>query len=231
MENKMRPRRSSFAIASFLAVLTFNGFAVDVKVVANPSVKTDSISIAELRKIFLAETITFKDGSHVEPVFEREGVVHETFVNSLLKQTSASLHGRYGELVFTGKASMPKSFSSDADVVAYVARTRGAIGYVSASASTDGVKVLDVFEGSKTERRLITRIEPEYPATLRQMGIGGTVRLQVTISPEGNVETVILLGGNPILGETAVKAVKQWVYAAGPAKTTTQITIPFEAPH
>jgi hypothetical protein len=84
----------------------------------------------------------------------------------------------------TGKVSMPKAFNSDAEVIAYVAKTRGAIGYVSASAGTEGVKVLDVtFEGGSRERRLITRVEPEYPETLRQMHIGGIVRLQITISP------------------------------------------------
>ena len=39
---------------------------------------------------------------------------------------------------------MPKTVAVDAEVVAYVAKTKGAIGYVSAEASTTGVKVLDV---------------------------------------------------------------------------------------
>jgi ABC-type phosphate transport system substrate-binding protein len=39
---------------------------------------------------------------------------------------------------------MPKSFGKDAEVVAYVAKTKGAIGYVSADADTAGVKVLDL---------------------------------------------------------------------------------------
>ncbi len=39
---------------------------------------------------------------------------------------------------------MPKALAADSEVVAYVARTKGAIGYVSAGAATAGVKVLDV---------------------------------------------------------------------------------------
>jgi ABC-type phosphate transport system substrate-binding protein len=39
---------------------------------------------------------------------------------------------------------MPKSVANDAEVVAYVAKTKGAVGYVSAAASTDGVKTLEV---------------------------------------------------------------------------------------
>jgi hypothetical protein len=47
-------------------------------------------------------------------------------------------------LVFTGKGSMPKVLDSDAEMVTYVAKTRGAVGYVSSSANTAGVKTLEV---------------------------------------------------------------------------------------
>jgi hypothetical protein len=39
-----------------------------------------------------------------------------------------------------GKGSMPKSFASEAEIVKYVAKTPGAIGYVSGAAAADGVK-------------------------------------------------------------------------------------------
>ena len=89
---------------------------------------------------------------------------------------------------------MPKELKSDAEVVAYVARTTGAIGYVSGVAVTEGVKVLVVSDGRSVERRLLTRVEPEYPETLQRLQIGGTVRLAVTIAPKGSVEKVVLLG-------------------------------------
>jgi ABC-type phosphate transport system substrate-binding protein len=39
---------------------------------------------------------------------------------------------------------MPKALASDGDMVAYVARTKGAIGYVSGGTATEGVKTLEV---------------------------------------------------------------------------------------
>jgi ABC-type phosphate transport system substrate-binding protein len=39
---------------------------------------------------------------------------------------------------------MPKTLRSDADVVAYVAKTKGAVGYVAAGTSVEGAKVLEV---------------------------------------------------------------------------------------
>ena len=68
------------------------------------------------------------------------------------------------------------------------------------------------------ERKLITRIEPKYPPTLERLYIGGVVKLEVAVTPNGSVETVKLMGGNPILGQAAIAAVKQWKYAAGATK-------------
>jgi outer membrane biosynthesis protein TonB len=52
--------------------------------------------------------------------------------------------------------------------------------------------------------------------------------LRVSISAKGNVEDVELLGGNPILGESAAAAVKKWVYAAGRSRTIAEVSILFD---
>jgi TonB family protein len=227
----MRHPKQLFAVAAMILFCGLCSLAAEIKIVANPSVKPDFISVAEIRSVFMADRNSLKDGSHVEPVFEQEGATHEAFLREYLKETNEALQTHYGALVFTGKSAMPKSFRSDAEVVAYVAHTRGAIGYVSASAATEGVKVLDVVsEGAGAERRLLTRVEPEYPETLRALHITGTVRLEITISPQGSVETVSVVGGNPILSDSAIKAVKQWVYAAGPTRTKMQVSLSFDSP-
>jgi ABC-type phosphate transport system substrate-binding protein len=118
--------------------------AADIKVIANPNVGASSVSADELKGVFLATKTSLSDGSHVEPVLEKDGPTHEAFVKEYLGKTDAALQTYYRSLVFTGKASMPKTLAADAEVVAYVAKTKGAIGYVSSGASTAGVKTLDV---------------------------------------------------------------------------------------
>lgn len=53
---------------------------------------------------------------------------------------------------------------------------------------------------------------PEYPELARKMNITGMARVLVTVAPDGNVETVKELGGNPVLVAALVKAVKKWKY-------------------
>jgi len=221
-----------FTLLALTALLPKNASAAGgVRVIANPSVKADSISAEELKSVFLEERNSLGDGSRVEPVISKGGAAHETFVKQYLGKTESDLQNYYRSLVFTGKGSMPKTVGSDTEIAAYVARTRGAIGYVSSETSTQGVKTLSILDlENDGARRLITRVEPVYPSALHSNHIGGTVRLKVTIASNGSVEAVELLGGNPILGESAMMAVKKWVYAAG-SRTKTEVSIPFDPGH
>jgi len=224
----MKPSRLLIT-AGFIIAAVMNVAAGDVKIICNVSVRADSISASELKSVFLLQRRTLKDASPLVPVLEKSGATHEAFLRQYLERGSEEIQTYYQGLVFTGKGSMPKELNSDPEVVAYIARTRAAIGYVSAVAATEGVKVLMVSHGRSVERRLLTRVEPEYPETLQRLQIGGVVRLAVTISPRGIVEKVALLGGNPILAEAASKAVRQWVYTPGPSQTTIEVIVPFES--
>ena len=211
-----------------LLIPSMPAMAGGMKVIANASVKENSITVEELRGIYLLQRGTLKSGSRVVPVLQKGGATHDGFVREYLGRDAEEIRIYYQGLVFTGKGSIPKELHSDAEVVAYVSGRSGAIGYVSSETDTQRVKVLMVLGPGQTgERTLRTRVEPEYPETLKKMGIGGNVRLQLTISPKGSVETVLVLGGNPILAEAAVKAAKQWVYSPAASETTTEVTIPF----
>ena len=202
--------------------------AADIKVIANASVKADAISATEVKSVFLEEYGSLRDGTHVEPVLEKDGPVHEAFLREYLGGTDDDLQNYYRALVFSGRGSMPKQLGSDAEVVAYVARTKGAIGYVSAETIGEDVKTLTIVHGGNgSQRTLISQVEPEYPDTLKRLNIGGTVRLRLTIGPKGNVEGVEVLGGNPILGDSAAAAVRQWVYSASHSRTIEEVSIPF----
>jgi TonB family protein len=79
------------------------------------------------------------------------------------------------------------------------------------STEIENQKILDV-PSSVMEGRLITRVEPIYPADARQAGIKGPVTLRVTVSREGSVQDVVLVKGRVELATAAIEAVKQWRY-------------------
>lgn len=83
----------------------------------------------------------------------------------------------------------------------------------------------------KPPRKLLVKTNPDYPWDLRRSHIGGLVRLNLVIAPNGAVNRVTVLGGNPILAETASKAVKRWKYAPADAETNQQIEVEFDPNH
>lgn len=80
------------------------------------------------------------------------------------------------------------------------------------------------------ERRVIARVEPDYPETLKRLYIGGVVRVEAVVTSSGTVESTQLIGGNPILGQSAMKAIKQWKYAQGNGKEKLLVKLEFD-PH
>ena len=77
------------------------------------------------------------------------------------------------------------------------------------------------------ERKLVYRIEPEYPADLKRIGIGGYVRVDATVSSSGVVEGATITGGNPILAEAAVKAIRKWKYEPLSSRTKIKVVVHF----
>jgi len=135
---------------TFLFVMAAGLFAIatvqaaDIKVIANDSVKASSVSADELKRVFLLTRNSLDDGSHAEPVLLKGGAAHEAFLREFLGKTDSALQTYYRSLVFTGKASMPKTVGSDAEVVSFVVKTKGAIGYISSAAIAPGAKTLEV---------------------------------------------------------------------------------------
>ena len=131
---------------TFLLAISFSlcSYAADVKIIANPAVQVSSITGDELKRVFLGTKTSLADGSKVEPVLAKGGAAHEAFLKEYLGKTDAALTTWYRSQVFTGKASMPKILANDAEIAAYVARTKGAIGYVGAGAATGDLKRIEV---------------------------------------------------------------------------------------
>jgi len=86
------------------------------------------------------------------------------------------------------------------------------------------------YEPGENERKVLTRVDPDYPDALKRLYIGGVVRVKVVVAPNGSVRTTKLLGGSPILGQSTMKAIKQWKYAPAASDQTMTVKVEFD-PH
>lgn len=117
--------------------------------------------------------------------------------------------------------------SSLALAIACTAGTVGAQNYV--PASTNQLPVLYPREAEKMVRVQAT---PEYPPLAKANYVEGRVHLEITVDREGKVVTARVLDGNAVLAESALRAVRGWIYRPlatplGPSGFITTVGVKF----
>jgi TonB family protein len=59
---------------------------------------------------------------------------------------------------------------------------------------------------------LTHRVEPVYPALPRQLGRSGRVELRAIIATDGTIQSLQVVGGDPLFYQSALEAVHRWRY-------------------
>jgi ABC-type phosphate transport system substrate-binding protein len=137
----------------FLGVLlgaTVSGSAVaeDFQVIVNASSSSAEIPRAEVARFFLRQSLKWSDGQTVLPVDQSaRSMVREAFCRGVLKQPLPAVETYWQRQIASGRAVPPPVKTTDAEVLAYVSATPGAIGYVVGGMNlTPGVKLVKLKE-------------------------------------------------------------------------------------
>jgi len=90
--------------------------------------------------------------------------------------------------------------------------------------------LVPVLSYGEDTRKVKSSVPPEYPELARKLNIHGIARVEATVTPDGNVKSVKELGGNPVLVEALVRAVKKWKYEPADQTSVVEIKFDFELP-
>ncbi len=77
-------------------------------------------------------------------------------------------------------------------------------------------------------RKTKTKVSPAYPDLARRMNITGTVKVLVVVSPSGNLKDTKVVGGNPILVNAAMDALKKWKFEPADSDSTGTVEFKFQ---
>lgn len=83
-------------------------------------------------------------------------------------------------------------------------------------------------QNGEMNRRAKSQVQPLYPELARKMKITGTVKIEVTVAPNGSVKEARVVGGHPVLANAALDAAKKWRFEPAPAESTGVIEFKFE---
>ena len=84
----------------------------------------------------------------------------------------------------------------------------GAIPLTAAPAEAQKIRI----GGNVAQENLIVKVTPVYPAEAKKAHVQGKVRLEIEVATDGTVANISLIEGPPELVQSAVDAVRQWVY-------------------
>ena len=80
-----------------------------------------------------------------------------------------------------------------------------------------------------SRRKIRTRVVPEYPSLAKQMNVSGKVKIEASVAADGHVLTTKVIGGSPLLINSALEAVKKWRFEPAPRDTTEIVEFEFNA--
>ena len=143
----IKRRRMSLAIPLFIYIFISGAvYASEIIIIANPNINEDKLTRKEIENIFLGTTTKWPDGTKIIFATMKKEDIHVPFLKLYIKKSAGQFEAFWRRQLFTGKGSIPKSCTSDQQMIDFVAQHNGAIGYVSSSAVLGEVKQMAVID-------------------------------------------------------------------------------------
>lgn len=115
------------------------------EIVTNPSVNEKTLSKSSLRAIFGMRLHTWPDGTAIKVfVMPDDAPLHAVFSKEKLNAFPYQLRSAWDRLVFSGTGQAPDTVTSPEEMLARIANTPGAIGYLIKSKTDGRVNVLEI---------------------------------------------------------------------------------------
>jgi ABC-type phosphate transport system substrate-binding protein len=147
----VRATRTFTILFVFLAALGGRSGAVNADgwsafhVIVNPDSATSAIDRKFLADAFLKKVTRWPNDELIRPVDQgpSSGARH-AFSEGVLKRSVAAVKSYWQQMVFSGGGVPPPELDNEGDVVKFVLKNRGAVGYVSVGVNLQGAKIVTV---------------------------------------------------------------------------------------
>lgn len=81
-----------------------------------------------------------------------------------------------------------------------------------------------------SSRKVLSKVEPQYPALAHAAHITGTAKLLAKVNSNGKVDSIQVLGGHPLLVQTAIVAISHWKWEPSNQPTQETVIVKFSLP-
>lgn len=136
-------------ILPFFLIQGASASAPAYKVVVSASNPVTTLTRREAAEIFLKKRTRWEGGGEIAPVDQSAtSLVRAAFTREVLESEGlgrlSAVQTFWQQQLYSGRSTPPAIKVSDAEVLAFVAGNREAIGYVSGETATPGVKIVTI---------------------------------------------------------------------------------------
>jgi hypothetical protein len=115
------------------------------RVIVAPSSPFVSVDRQFLQDALLKKVSTWPNGAVIRPVdLAPSSRVRRQFTEDVLRRSVEAVRSYWQQRIFSGRDLPPPELDTDEEVVKYVLQHEGAVGYVSAGADIEGLKIVSV---------------------------------------------------------------------------------------
>lgn len=135
----------AFVVASGLVAPRTAGAPPVFRIIANPASGATTVERRFVAEAFLKKTTRWPDGELIRPVDQgADSAVRQRFSDEMLGRSTAAVKSYWQQILFAGRALPPPELDGDEEVVRYVLKYVGAVGYVSGTANVERVRTIVV---------------------------------------------------------------------------------------
>jgi ABC-type phosphate transport system substrate-binding protein len=117
--------------------------AGELVVIVNPANKTVALTQRQLVNLYMGRTQHYPNGKFALPLDQApDSQARQTFYRTLVGKSVAEVNAYWAKLLFTGRASPPRSLTDAEAVLQVVRENLDAIGYIDSRDLDDSVKVV-----------------------------------------------------------------------------------------
>lgn len=115
------------------------------RIIVNSANPIQSVERRFLVDAFLKKTTRWPHDEQIKPCdLEPDSLTRRRFSEEVLKRSVAAIKSYWQQMVFSGQNVPPPELDSDDQVLKFVLKNPGALGYVSGTGNLEGVKVLSL---------------------------------------------------------------------------------------
>ncbi len=118
--------------------------AAEVLIITNKNVVETTLSVADIKEIFLGKKVLWSDNTSINLVTLGDENIHKEFLKTYISKTKSQFRIYWQKMLFTGIGLAPKKMGSVEEMVNFVSSTGGAIGYIDIGSVTDAVNSIKI---------------------------------------------------------------------------------------